>query len=296
MTELVYQPRVAPSSLHYDVRGIDYHVSEWGNGDDPLLVMLHGWGDTGSSFQFVVDEFLKDWHVIAPDWRGFGDSGHGSPAYWFPDYLADLDVLLQQVSADSPVHLIGHSMGANVAGLYAGIMPERVSSFINIEGFGLAESDADDAPDNYRRWIEQSRVKPAFMNYNSFEDLAARIMRRAPRMSDDKAMYVAHHWARVGEDGLVRIKADPTHKLPNAIQYRRAEAAACWERVRAPVLLVAGAETEFTAAKVWLDSGACALPFSNGHSVRIPDAGHMVHFEQPRALATAIEDFILAVL
>ncbi len=292
MTEPVYQPRVAPESLRMNIRGVDYHCCKWGHAGDPLLIMLHGWGDTGSSFQFVVDAFESNWQVIAPDWRGFGDSSHSPPAYWFPDYLADLDVLLDAVSPGSPAHLIGHSMGANVAGLYAGIMPDRVRSFVNIEGFGLAESDASGAPEHYRRWIEQSRVMPIFMQYKTFEELVPRILRRSPRMSPERALFVARQWARQHDDGRVRLKADPTHKLPNAVQYRRSEAEACWARVQAPVLLIAGAATDFTTAKSWLDTEAAALPFPEARIASIPEAGHMVHFEQPRALAAAIEEFI----
>jgi pimeloyl-ACP methyl ester carboxylesterase len=121
-----YEPRVAVRSSRIRVRGTDYHVHEWGDEGQPLLVCLHGWGDTGLTFQFVVDELAKTWHIIAPDWRGFGHSKSRAICYWFPDYLADLDALLSEYSPSTPAILVGHSMGANVAGLYAGVMPERV--------------------------------------------------------------------------------------------------------------------------------------------------------------------------
>jgi pimeloyl-ACP methyl ester carboxylesterase len=139
----MYSPRVKPRAASQDVRGVEYRVSEWGDADQPLLVLLHGWNDTGSSFQFLVDELKGDWFVIAPDWRGFGESRCRAESYWFPDYIADLDVLLGIYSPKQAARLVGHSMGANVAGLYAGIMPERVAAFVNMEGFGLPESDPD---------------------------------------------------------------------------------------------------------------------------------------------------------
>jgi pimeloyl-ACP methyl ester carboxylesterase len=294
MTDKSYQVRVTATPVHHKIRGVDYHCSEWGNSDEPLLVMLHGWGDTGSSFQFVVDSMQENWRVIAPDWRGFGDSTHSSHSYWFPDYLADLDVLLEIVSPDTPVHLIGHSMGANIAALYAGVMPERVRSFVNVEGFGLSESEAATAPDNYRRWIEQSRSLPTFADYSRYEELIPRIIHRSPRMTRDKAIFVARQWASAAADGRIRLKADPAHKLPNAVQYRRAEAEACWARVQAPVLLIAGAETQFSVANDWIETEASALPFANARAIAIEGAGHMVHFEQPQALAAAIEEFVLS--
>ncbi|RLA29725.1 MAG: alpha/beta hydrolase [Gammaproteobacteria bacterium] len=254
--------------------------------------MLHGWGDCGRSFQFLVDELKQEWFVIAPDWRGFGKTGSRANSYWFPDYVADLDVLLARYQPQEPVNLLGHSMGANVIGLYAGIMPERVAAFVNVEGFGLKDSDPQDAPANYRRWIEKSRVMPKYASYATFEELAQWIRKRNPSVSPDKAMFVAKQWAEQVDDGTVTLRADPAHKLPNAVLYRRAEALACWSKITAPVLQVVGEDTDFTvAAKSWIETAAGAAPPNGAETIVIPDAGHMVHFEQPGRLAAVIEAF-----
>jgi pimeloyl-ACP methyl ester carboxylesterase len=113
-------------------------------------------------------------------------------------------------------------------------------------------------------------------------------------MSPQQAMFVATQWAALDADGIVRIRADPAHKMPNAVQYRRAEAMACWDKAEAQVLLVLGAETDFTGAvKSWIDPDASKHPFRGAPTASIPSAGHMVHFEAPTALAKAIEDFLL---
>ena len=278
-----------------DVRGVHYHILEWGERSDPLLILLHGWGDCAASFQFFVDELKQDWFVVAPDWRGFGRSHFRCEGYWFPDYLADLDLMLMHYQPDQPVHLLGHSMGANVAGLYAGIFPARAKTFINVEGFGLADGDPLQAPANYRRWITQGRKMPAYTAYASFDELADRIRKRNPAMSRDRALYVARHWSVQTDDGSVTLRADPAHKLPNAVQYRRAEAEACWAEVTASVLLVVGENTDFTAAaKSWIDPDESAHPFRNEQTAIIPGCGHMVHFEQPGRLAGAVEGFLEA--
>lgn len=290
----LYEAKREPVSVQIDIRGIRYHVLEWGDRSHPLLIMLHGWGDCAASFQFVVDELTSDWFVVAPDWRGFGCSHHRADSYWFPDYVADLDALISRYQPEHPVNVLGHSMGANVAGLYAGIFPERVRSFVNVEGFGLADGDPSNAPDHYRRWITQSRNMPSYATYRSFEELADRIRKRSPLMSDDKALFVSQHWATM-ENGSITLRADPAHKLPNAVQYRRAEAEACWNKVTARVLLVVGADTDFTAAaKTWIDPDKSAHPFRNEETAIIPDCGHMVHFEQPAQLAKAVEGFLRA--
>lgn len=257
--------------------------------------MLHGWGDAGSTFQFVVDKLNHDWFVIAPDWRGFGETCGRAESYWFPDYIADLDALLKTYSPDTPVILLGHSMGGNIAGLYAGIFPDRVAKLINIEGFGLADRDPEEAPENYRNWIEQGREGASYRSYGSYEELALRIQRQNPKMSSEHAKFVAHQWASESENGRVEIRADPAHKLPNPILYRRSEAEACWRKVTAAALVVVGADSRFRPDAVsWLATDAIALPFASAGVATIENAGHMVHFEQPAALAAVIEEFLLA--
>ena len=275
------------------VRGVEYELNAWGPDDGPTVVYLHGWGDTGSTFQFVADALPDDWRIVAPDWRGFGRSTCRSQSYWFPDYVADLDCLLDSITPNRPACLVGHSMGANVAGLYAGIRPDRVGVLINIEGFGLADRDPVGAPDNYRRWLDQSKGLRPFSEYTNLAALAERIMGNNPRMRRDRAEFVAAEWAEVGADGIVRLRADPAHKLPNPILYRRAEAEACWQRATADVLLVIGEETDFkTGAKSWIDPDESRQPFRGAPTVTIPSAGHMVHFDAPEALARAIVDFL----
>jgi pimeloyl-ACP methyl ester carboxylesterase len=294
-TSQIYSPRRSPASASHVIRDVRYHVREWGERGKPLLVLLHGWGDCGASFQFFIDELARDWFVIAPDWRGFGETRLRSHGYWFPDYVADLDVLLSIYEPDRSVALLGHSMGANVAGLYAGIFPERVRGFVNVEGFGLVDSDPANAPDTYRRWIERARAMPAYRSYGAYEELAERIRRRSPRLSVERALFVARQWAEEDDEGRIVLKADPAHKLPNAVQYRRAEAEACWDRVIAPVLLVVGEDTEFKAAmRDWIDPDEGRHPFRGAPTVVVPEAGHMVHFERPDVLARSAEDFLSA--
>jgi pimeloyl-ACP methyl ester carboxylesterase len=178
-------------------------------------------------------------------------------------------------------------MGANVGGLYAGVMPERVAAFVNVEGFGLPDADAAAAPANYRRWIEVGRKIEPYSTYETYEALAARIARRNPGVSPDRALFIARHWATEDVTGTVRLRADPAHKLPNAVLYRRNEAEACWSRISARVLRVCGADSEFAAA------AAAWVPGRDWPTEVIAGAGHMVHFEQPERLAALLESFLV---
>ena len=288
-----YKARIPVRHNTHRVRGIDYCINEWGDPEDPLIVFLHGWGDTGATFQFVVDALSDRWHFIAPDWRGFGRTRCRALAYWFPDYLADLDDLLSKYSPSAPVRLVGHSMGGNVGGLYAGAMPERVRAFVNVEGFGLPDTGPGEAPARYREWLQQLHRPPGFKQFSSMEALSRHIAGRSPGMSAEQARFVAEAWAEEGPDGPV-LRADPVHKLPNAVLYRRGEAEACWREVTAPVLLVAGADSlVFDAVGTHAADGNLRLPFPNCRTRVIEACGHMVHFEAPGPLADAIEDFLL---
>ena len=283
-----YRAEQCSRRREFDIRGVQYSVTEWGDSSAPLFIYLHGWADTGATFQFVVDALEADWHIVAPDWRGFGRSMVDCTSYWFPDYLADLHELLAIYSQDQPARIVGHSMGANIAGLYAGAMPERVRALVNIEGFGLVDSDPGDAPMRYRQWIEAAQTVPVFTRYADFQALARRIAKRNPHMSAAQAEFVARAWATEREDGQVALRADPRHKLPNPVLYRRAEAEACWKAIEADVLLVTGGSSDLAS-----HFGSLGDTFCPGdQTVVIDGAGHMLHFEAPAELATVIEAFL----
>ena len=276
------------------IRGIQYHCRIWGRPDAPRLFCLHGWMDVSASFQFLVDALAGDWQVIAPDWRGYGLSGwSGSDSYWFPDYLADLDRLLEHFQPEAPATLVGHSMGGNVASLYAGIRPERVARLVNLEGFGMPAGQSADAPGRYAKWLAQIDADESMRDYADFAELAARLQRNNPRLMPGAALFLAKCWGRE-EGGRVSLRADPAHRRINPVLYRLEEAEACWRQVSAPVLWVEGAETR-TPAQIGLTAADLAQRkacFARLEAHVIADAGHMLHHDQPQRLAGVIEDFL----
>lgn len=280
------------------VRGLRYHIRRWGAPDAPLLFMLHGWMDVSASFQFVVDELAHDWQVIAPDWRGFGLTQHGpADVYWFPDYLADLDAILKHYAGDEPVNLLGHSMGANVAGMYAGVRPHRIRRLINLEGFGLAITQPDQAPLRYANWLDALQTKPTMQSYPTQAAVAARLKKNNPRLTTARADYLSHYWASETEPGKWEISGDPAHKLINPVLSKVDEMLACWRRITAPVLCVEAAESNIWQ---WMGGMAVMRPeidrriacIDNVRFVTIAEAGHMLHHDQPQLLAAMIEEFL----
>ncbi|HYJ10771.1 MAG TPA: alpha/beta fold hydrolase, partial [Polyangiaceae bacterium] len=199
-----------PSQSHYhDIRGLRYHVRTWGESHHPKLFLLHGWMDVSASFQFLVDSFERDWHVVAPDWRGFGLSAWSRAGYWFPDYYADLDALLAIYQGDSPVLLIGHSMGGNIAGIYAGARPQRIQKLVLLEGLGMPRALPETAPKRLIEWLDAQTDPPRFSTYKSFGELAARLKRNNTRLGDDQAEFLAQHWGKGSGPGLVELRSDP---------------------------------------------------------------------------------------
>ena len=280
------------------IRGLRCHVRHWGREGAPKLFMLHGWMDVGASFQFVVDALQGDWHVIAPDWRGFGLSERTkADTYWFPDYLADLDAILRHYSPDSAVNLLGHSMGGNVVGLYAGARPERIRKLINLEGAGLRGATPEQAPGRYAKWMDSLLEQPDMRGYPSPAAVAARLQKTNPRLSDARAAFLAQHWAAQNDQGDWEILGDPVHKQPGPLPYHVEDVMACWQAITAPVLWV---EADQTNMWDWLGSkpgGQVELERRLGHlrdvtRKMVHDAGHMLHHDQPVELAQYIEEFL----
>jgi pimeloyl-ACP methyl ester carboxylesterase len=295
---LASAPPMKPSeSIFVDVRGLRYHLRCWGEPRAPKLFLLHGWMDVSASFQFLVDELRSDWRVIAPDWRGYGLSQWTTAdSYWFPDYLGDLDALLARLAPGEPAMLVGHSMGGNVACLYAGVRADRIAKLVNLEGFGLRGNDPEQAPRRYAEWLDELAAPPRFRDYASFDELAARLQQGNPRLARERALFLAEHWGMATPDGRVRLRSDPAHKRVNPVLYRIEEAQACWRKVTAPMLWVEGAESQ---SLKWLRLDAAAYEarkryFATLVARTIPDAGHMLHHDQPQRLASVIEEFLLS--
>ncbi len=170
--------------------------------------------------------------------------------------------------------LVGHSMGGNVALLYAGIRPQRVRAVVNLEGFGLRATQASQAPGRYAQWLDELRRGAALRDYASAAEVADRLRRNNPRLGD------------------------PAHRIVNPTLYRVDEVLACWQQIACPVLWVRAADTD--VLRHVSDDPAAALKeveqrrrvIADVESLVIDDAGHMVHHDQPERIAAAIADFV----
>jgi pimeloyl-ACP methyl ester carboxylesterase len=285
------------------LHGLDTHVLTWGDPAATKLFMLHGWMDVAASFQFLVDAFAREWHVIAPDLRGYGKSEWQPQGYWYPDYVADLEALVDVFAPGEEVNLVGHSLGGNVVLHYAGVRPARARTVISLEGFGIRAEEASSAPKKFAKWLDALARPVNFAPYKSLDAVADRLQKNNRRLSRDKALFLATHWASTQPDGTARLDSDPRHKLPFPTVYRIEETYAVWRNIAAPTLWVAAEDSDIPK---WLNEhpeGEGATDsmagirhrfahIPQGRLVTIADAGHMLHHDQPAAVAAAIEAFL----
>ncbi|MCX7213178.1 MAG: alpha/beta hydrolase [Burkholderiales bacterium] len=290
----IYRPRRIAQSLFIEARGLRHHLRCWGEPDAPLLVMVHGWMDISASFQFVVDCFSRDYRVIAPDWRGFGLSSRPqADCYWYPDYLADLDALLDALLPGRKIDLVGHSMGGSIAMQYAGVRPERIRRLINLEGLGMAKSQPGEAPGRMREWLDELRKGSRLRDYASQEEVAQRLVKTNHRLPIDKARWLSELWSERTPDGRYALLGDPAHKVSNPSPYRVDEVVATWREITAPVLLVNAADDGSRLRLIRSrEFGERLMAIRDLRQMQVEDAGHMLHHDQPEKVASLIEEFM----
>jgi pimeloyl-ACP methyl ester carboxylesterase len=269
-----------------------YHVRLWGENDAPTIFFLHGWGDVGASFQFVVDALQGQWRIVAPDWRGFGLSQWNEGPYWFLDYLADLDALLEHYSAATPVRIAGHSMGGIIASLYAGIRPQRVARLANLEGFAPQVCAPVECPGRLEKWLQQIRNDDSsFRHYSRRDQFAERLCTDNPRLSAERATFLAEHSLLESGDGFA-FAADPRHRWISPVLFPIEEAKACWRRTTAATLWISGSESP-VAKRISEHAQACreGKCLTSFQAASIDDCGHNLHHDQPQALALLLDGF-----
>jgi pimeloyl-ACP methyl ester carboxylesterase len=283
----------ASTTEHINVRSLRYGIRHWGSPDAPIVFFLHGWMDSSATFQFVVDALKQSWHVIAPDWRGYGQSDWLSHPYWFPDYYADLHCILSHYT-NEPARLVGHSMGANIASTYAGLRPERVSQLVMMDFLGLALPIGTDGSQQLGKWLSALEATPEMRGYKSHEALARRLLSVNHRLTEARATFLSRSVSCVRPGGLVAMACDPWHKIPAPTLYRVEDSMASWQRITAPVLMLM-ADQGFVQQRFGNDPVEMQRRldcFKDHQVVTISDAGHNVQHDQPEQVAAALEQFL----
>lgn len=265
--------------------GLEHRVLCWGERARPSVFLLHGFADAAGTWDDVAPLLATGARVLAPDLRGFGRGARAAAGgyYHFPDYVADVAGLVDELSPDEPVHLVGHSMGGVVATLYGGAFPERVASLANLEGLGPPDNGFEAGPDRMRRWIDgvrgiRDREPMTLVDARRRLGMAHPLVPAA--LLDRKLPHL------VEQDGEgVRWLTDPRHRTTAPVPFFTELFCAYARRIACPTVFVSGGATGFHPA----DEETRLAAFGSLRRVTLEGAGHMLHWTRPAELVASIQ-------
>ncbi|SEF15585.1 Pimeloyl-ACP methyl ester carboxylesterase [Rhizobiales bacterium GAS191] len=276
------------------IRGLRCNLRRWGRAEARPILFLHGTQDSSVTFQFVIDHFQRDWCVFAPDWRGHGHSEWSPSGYWFHDFVADLSALVDLLFPDRAVPIVGHSLGGNVAGVFAGLRPGRLSHLVSLDGFGpLVDRVPVDVTALLRSYLDRTGRARRHAPYADTAQMAHRLARANSRLTRGQALFLAQHSSSVDEAGKRCWLFDPTHQASLPALHTMAEWARIWSEIRVPVCWISSSDTRPNAVVNFpqaLEERSKMIP--RLLHVRIPGTGHNLHHDAPAKVAAAIEDFL----
>jgi pimeloyl-ACP methyl ester carboxylesterase len=286
---------VGPTSHFYVSQRLRLHYADWGSPERPTLVLVHGNRDHARNWDWVARALRHEWHVVAPDLRGHGDSawaigGH----YAISDNVLDLANLIDALGA-GPITLVGHSLGGSVAVMYAGTFPERVRQLVSIEGLGpppamIARMRQRAPEERMHDWIRQMRDLAGRQprRYPTLEAAAKRMREENAFLSEEQALHLTAHGVNRNEDGSYSWKFDNYTRTFAPYRFDVEDMRALWKRIACPVLLIRGADS-------WagdpVSDGRMSV-FRDARSITIPKAGHWVHHDQLDAFLAALRAFL----
>jgi len=286
-----------PSSHIYFSQRLRLHYVDWGNEDAPPLLLIHGGRDHCRNWDWVASELRHDYHVIAPDLRGHGDSqwmvGGG---YLHIDYVYDIAQVVQQKHM-SPVTVMGHSLGGSISLIYAGLYPETVTKLISIEGMGAPPrwSHSGSTPkveSRLQNWVNNLRHLSSRVprKYASLEQAFHRMQTENPHLTEDQARHLTVHGSNQNEDGTYSWKFDNYVRTFAPIGLSDDEIQSLYARITCPTLLIYGKESW---ASDPLKDGRADV-FNDVQVAGIDDAGHWSHHDQFDVFMRIVRDFLNA--
>lgn len=272
-----------PTSNSFISQRLRLHYVDWGNPDAPPLILQHGGRDHCRSWDWVAEELRKDWHVIAPDLRGHGDSA------WSPDgvyamnsFVYDFAQLVHTLGHDQ-VTIVAHSLGGNIATRFTGLYPDKVRKLVNIEGLGLspqlqAEADAMSTAERLRKWIEDKRKASGRLprRYPTIEAAYARMKEENAFLSDEQARHLTIHGASRNEDGTWSWKFDNYLNVWSPTDIPHSEVEKLWHAITCPMLLLYGSDS-FASNP---EKDGRLRHFSTARVIEYEKAGHWLHHDQ----------------
>jgi pimeloyl-ACP methyl ester carboxylesterase len=287
-----------PTSHTYFSQRLRLHYVDWGNPTKPPLLMLHGGRDHCRNWDWTAAALRHDWHIIAPDLRGHGDSQWSTDgSYAMAGYVYDLAQLIHQQKL-APVTILAHSLGGNITLRYAGIYPETVARLVVIEGLGpgparLAEYAAKTIVTRFDEWIREQRVLAGRLprRYATIEDAFRRMQEENPHLTAEQARHLTVHGANQNEDGTYSWKFDNYVRAFPPYDMSRRDIQLLWSRIACPTLLLHGSESRWAGNPA--EDGRAAH-FPDARVVGIERAGHWLHHDRLDEFLKIVRAFLVA--
>jgi pimeloyl-ACP methyl ester carboxylesterase len=283
-----------PTSHSFFSQRLRLHYVDWGNADKPPLLLIHGGRDHCRNWDWTAEALRDDWHIIAPDLRGHGDS-QWSPdgSYTMAGYIYDLAQLIHQQRL-APVTIVAHSLGGNIALRYAGIYPESVARLVAIEGLGpsrmLAELAGKTIDTRMNDWIREQRALAGRLprRYASIEDAFRRMQEENPHLSAEQARHLTAQGVNQNEDGTYSWKFDNYVRAWPPYDMSRRDIGSLWSRIACPTLLLYGKESKSGNPA---DDGRIE-PFGHAKVIGIDGAGHWLHHDRLDEFLRIVREFL----
>ena len=285
-----------PSSHIYFSQRLRLHYVDWGNPDGPPMLLIHGGRDHCRNWDWVAEHFAKDYHIIAPDLRGHGDSQwEASGNYTQISYVYDIAQLLQQKNMHD-VTVIGHSLGGAIALMYTALFPERVKKLVAIEGMGpspsLAAKQAEiSINDRVRSWVDDMRKLSGRLprRYDTLDDAFKRMRDENPHLSEEQARHLTLHGANQNEDGTYSWKFDNYVRVFSMSGLPNAQVKKMYGEISCPTLLMRGEESWASdpVADGRTQCFNCPIEYQS-----FANAGHWVHHDQLDGFVDRVSEFL----
>ncbi len=283
ITQEGFETGLGPTSHSFMSQRLRLHYADWGNAEAPPLILVHGGRDHCRNWDWVAQVLRKDWHVIAPDLRGHGDSAYSpSGDYSMSAYVYDLAQLIHRQGL-APVRIVAHSLGGNIALRYAGLYPEAVTKLVAIEGMGpspamVARRAETPIHERLGRWIDDQRSVAGRMprRYASIDEALARMQAENTHLTPVQARYLTVHGVSQNEDGTYSWKFDNYVRGMSPADISLDDQQALWARITCPTLLVYGRESWASNP----EQDGRIRHFNQARVVSFEQAGHWVHHDR----------------
>lgn len=269
-----------PADRGQPVHGMNFHYLEWGTRGQPVILMLHGGGQQAHSWDFISLPLSEQYHILALDQRGHGDSDWAADGdYSIEAHQADLDGFIAALDLRD-FHLIGHSMGGRNSYVWASRHPATLRSLVIVDTGPVAQSRGRNRIQNFRELPDE---------LDSFEEFAARVQEYTGR-SREQTLGALQYSIRQRPDGKWSWKYDKLLRTPGRSSPAWSESQ-LWEavsKIDCPTLITRGGDSDIFADET-MRRMQQVIP--NCASVTIPAAGHLVAGDNPAAFLAAVQNF-----